>query len=98
LPIADLAAHKDRDHVLDRAVPDFPFPGGKDVLVHGAAIAQRALGEGLLDELAIHLVPVLFGEGRRLFEHLGVDHRELDRIRVLEGEDGVVHLLNAARR
>ena len=56
--------------------------GDKNVLVHGAAIAQRALGAGLLDEMEIHLVPVLLGEGRRLFEHLGVEQRELERIGV----------------
>lgn len=66
--------------------------GGKDVLVHGAGIAQRALAAGILDELEIHLVPVLMGEGRPLFEHLGADQRELERVRVLEGEGGVVHL------
>ena len=66
--------------------------GGKDVLVHGAGIAQRAIPAGLLDEIEIHLVPVLFGEGRRLFDHLGVTERELERVRVLEGEGGVVHL------
>src|SRR5918998_5679289 len=49
--------------------------GDKNVLVHGAGIAQRAIPAGLLDELEIHLVPVLFGEGRRLFEHLGVQPR-----------------------
>lgn len=64
----------------------------KNVLVHGAGIAQRALTEGILDELEIHLVPVLMGEGRRLFEHLGVEQRQLERVRVLEGEGGVVHL------
>jgi dihydrofolate reductase len=72
--------------------------GDRDVLVHGAAIAQRALTAGLLDELEIHLVPVLLGEGRRLFEHLGVDHRELTRVRVLEGEDGITHLRFRVRR
>ena len=66
--------------------------GDKDVLVHGSTIAQRALAAGLLDELEIHLVPVLLGEGRRLFERLGVRPRELERTRVLEGEGGVVHL------
>ena len=66
--------------------------GDKDVLVHGAGIAQRALPAGLLDELSIHLVPVLYGEGRPLFENLGVTLRELERTRVLEGEDGVIHL------
>jgi hypothetical protein len=33
-----------------------------------------------------------------LFEHLGTEHRELDRIRVLEGEGGVTHLRYRARR
>src|SRR5688572_126970 len=66
--------------------------GDKNVLVHGAGIAQRALPAGLLDELEIHLVPVLFGEGRRLFEHRGIKQPELERIRVLEGERGVTHL------
>jgi dihydrofolate reductase len=66
--------------------------GHKNVLVHGASIAQRAISGGLLDEIEIHLVPILFGEGRRLFEHLGVDLRELERIRILEGEADVTHL------
>ncbi|MDQ7879263.1 dihydrofolate reductase family protein [Microbacterium sp. QXD-8] len=66
--------------------------GDKDVLVHGAATAQRAIAAALLDELEIHLVPVLLGEGRRLFEHLGSPRRELERVRVLPGEGGVTHL------
>lgn len=66
--------------------------GDKDVLVHGSSIAQRMLRDGLLDELEIHLVPVLLGDGTRLFEHLGVTQRELERVRVLEGEGGVTHL------
>jgi dihydrofolate reductase len=72
--------------------------GDKNVLVHGAGIAQRALPSGLLDELEIHLIPVLLGDGRRLFEHLGTDQRELERIRVLEGEGGVTHLHYRVRR
>ena len=66
--------------------------GDKDVLVHGAATAQLALAAGLLDELEIHLVPVLFGQGRRLFDGLGPEQIELERTRVLEGEAGVTHL------
>jgi dihydrofolate reductase len=66
--------------------------GEQNVLVHGAGIAQRAIPAGLLDELELHVVPVLFGAGRPLFEHLGVGQRELERVRVLEGEGGVTHL------
>ena len=65
--------------------------GDKNVLVHGAATAQLALAAGVLDELEIHLVPVLLGGGRRLFANLGPEHVELERTRVLEG-DGVTHL------
>jgi dihydrofolate reductase len=72
--------------------------GDENVLVHGAGIAQRALTAGLLDELELHLIPVLLGEGRRLFEHLGAEQRELERIRVLEGEGGVTHLRYRVRR
>jgi dihydrofolate reductase len=66
--------------------------GDKNVLVHGAATAQLALAAGLLDELEIHLVPVLLGQGRRLFDERGPEHIELERTRILEGEAGVTHL------
>jgi len=65
--------------------------GERNVLVHGAAIAQLALAAGLLDELEIHVVPVLFGQGRRLFDNLDAEQIELERTRVLEGE-GVTHM------
>jgi dihydrofolate reductase len=65
--------------------------GEKDVLVHGAGTAQLAFAAGVLDELQIHLIPVLFGEGRRLFEHLGADQIELELTRVVDGP-GATHL------
>ena len=71
--------------------------GDKNVLVHGAATAQLAIAAGVLDELEIHLVPVLFGQGRRLFEGLPAEQLELERTRVLEG-DGVTHLHYRVRR
>ena len=71
--------------------------GDRNVLVHGASIAQWTLAAGLLDELEIHVVPVLFGEGRRLFEHLGAEQRELEPIRVLQGRDAT-HLRYRVRR
>ena len=66
--------------------------GEKDVLVHGAGTAQLALAAGVLDELELHVVPVLFGQGRRLFEGLPAEQIELERIRILAGEGGVTHM------
>jgi dihydrofolate reductase len=66
--------------------------GEKDVSAHGAAVAQLALAAGVLDELELHVVPVLLGQGRRLFDGPGPEHTELERVRLLEGERGVTHL------
>jgi dihydrofolate reductase len=66
--------------------------GEKNVLVHGAGTAQLALAAGVLDELEIHLIPVLLGQGRRLFDNLSPEHIELERTRILEGEAGVTHM------
>jgi dihydrofolate reductase len=57
--------------------------GDRNVLVHGAYTAQRALEAGVLDELQIHQIPVLFGRGRRLFEVLP-SRVELEIIRVID--------------
>jgi dihydrofolate reductase len=66
--------------------------GEKNVLVHGAGVAQLAIAARVLDELELHVVPVLFGQGRRLFEGLGPEQIGLERTRVLEGEGGVTHM------
>jgi dihydrofolate reductase len=71
--------------------------GDKNVLVHGAGTTQLALAAGVLDELEIHLIPVLLGQGRRLFDNLDPEHIELERTRVLEG-DGVTHMHYRVRR
>jgi dihydrofolate reductase len=65
--------------------------GDKKVAVMGANIAQQCIRAGLLDELEIHLVPILFGEGIPLFEHFDTGQIELERTRVLESA-GVTHL------
>jgi len=44
--------------------------GGKDVSIMGSAGVQQALQEGLLDELILHLVPVLLGGGVRLLDNV----------------------------
>ena len=72
--------------------------GDKNVLVHGAGTAQFALAAGVLDELELHVIPVLFGQGRDLFEGLAPEQIELERTRILEGEDGVTHMHYRVRR
>jgi dihydrofolate reductase len=69
-----------------------------NVLVHGAGTAQLALAAGVLDEIELHVIPVLFGQGRRLFEGLAAEHIELERTRVLEGENGVTHMRYRVKR
>jgi dihydrofolate reductase len=66
--------------------------GGRNVLVHGAGTAQLALAAGVLDELELHVIRVLFGQGRRLFEGLAPEQIQLERTRILEGEGGVTHM------
>jgi dihydrofolate reductase len=65
--------------------------GGRDIMLHGAATAQAALRAGLLDEMELHLVPVLLGQGRRLFDHLPPEPIEWELLRALDGPD-VQHL------
>ena len=72
--------------------------GEKDVLVHGSGIARLALAAGVLDELELHVIPVLLGQGHRLFDGLAAEQIELERTRVLEGDGGVTHMHYRVRR
>jgi len=72
--------------------------GDKDVMVHGIGTTRHALAAGVLDELEIHVIPVLLGQGLRLFDERGPDHIELERIRILEGEGGVTHMRYRVQR
>jgi dihydrofolate reductase len=72
--------------------------GDQNVLVHGAGTAQLGLAAGVLDEIELHVIPVLFGQGRRLFEGLAPEQIELQRTRILEGEGGVTHMHYRVRR
>ncbi len=60
-------------------------------MMHGADTAQHALRAGVLDEMELHVIPVLLGQGRRLFDHLGADHIELELTRIIDAP-GVTHL------
>ncbi len=64
----------------------------KDVYVFGGAnTVQQYLEAELIDEINIALIPVLFGEGIRLFDHLGSKHIELEKIGAIDAS-GVTHL------
>ncbi|MBJ7600510.1 MAG: deaminase [Candidatus Nephthysia bennettiae] len=65
--------------------------GDRDVmLAGGASVAQQYLAAGLIDEMELHIVPVLLHEGARLLEQLG-DGPALQQVRSIEAP-GVTHI------
>jgi dihydrofolate reductase len=67
--------------------------GDKDVVLSGGAnIAQQCLKAGLLDEMHLHLVPVLLCQGLRLFDHVGMEQIEMEITQAIAGT-GVTHLI-----
>ena len=66
--------------------------GDRDISIAGGAnTVQQFISAGLLDEMQIHVVPVLLGDGVRLFDHLGPGPVELGQTRVIDSPD-VTHL------
>jgi dihydrofolate reductase len=70
---------------------------GGDVVVLGATIARQCLEEGLLDEIIVHVAPVLLGDGVRLFERAGGEPVKLDPISSAD-EGGMTVLRYSAGR
>jgi dihydrofolate reductase len=69
-----------------------------DVSVAGGAnVIGQLLSAGMIDEMQLHVVPVLLGGGARLFGGLGPGAARFEQVRALEG-DGVTHLLLRALR
>ena len=65
---------------------------GKDVsLAGGATVARHFLKAGLVDDITIHLVPVLLGSGERLFDNLGTELHGLELVKTIAAP-GVTHL------
>jgi dihydrofolate reductase len=56
--------------------------GGKNVVVFGSSLNQQCIEAGLLDEILIHLVPVLLGDGVRFFGRPGADELDLETVSV----------------
>ena len=66
--------------------------GGKNVRVGGGAdVVQQYLAAGLVDQMVISVVPLLLGNGARLFDNLGDAEIELEQVGVVEAP-GVTHL------
>ena len=68
--------------------------GDDDVVVLGANIARQCLEEGLLDEIIVHVAPVLVGDGVRLFERAGGEPVQLDPIS--SSDEGAMTVLRYA--
>ena len=65
--------------------------GDQDVSMVGSKIGQQFLKLGLIDEVSLHVVPVLFGSGTPLFGDLDSKHISLETIEVIETPE-VIHL------
>jgi dihydrofolate reductase len=66
--------------------------GDKDVSLGGGASAvQQYLAAGLVDEMLISVVPVILGDGARLFDNLGDSDIELEQVSAVEAP-GVTHI------
>ena len=63
--------------------------GDKDVYITGADVAGQFLKRGLIDEVSIHLVPVLFGSGRRLFEGIESEHISLEILELIQTAEAI---------
>ena len=57
---------------------------GVVTVMGGADIGQQYIAAGLVDEVSLHLVPILFGEGTRMFENLGDGHLELEPVDITQ--------------
>ena len=73
------------------------FAGDGDVSVMAGEIGGQALEAGLVDEVHLDLVPVLFGRGKRYFGSFTGAPSMLENPRVVEG-DRALHLAYAVRR
>jgi dihydrofolate reductase len=85
---------------IERALQEAQVAAGeKDVSVMGGAdIGRQFISAGLVDEISIHLVPVLFGSGMRLFEQLGNAPIELRTAAVITTPEAIHLRFDVARR
>jgi len=66
--------------------------GEKNVsIMGGAAIGQHYLAAGLVDEILIHLVPVLFQDSTRMFDPNNGEHLQLETIEIIDTPTATHH-------
>lgn len=58
--------------------------GGKNVELFGAAVARQCVDAGLVDEIIVHIAPLLLGDGVRLYGGAGAPQVDLERVSVSE--------------
>jgi len=64
--------------------------GDRTVCVMGGAdLGRQYIAAGLVDEISLHVVPVLLGDGTRLFEQLSTEHIQLELVQALDTPDAV---------
>ena len=61
--------------------------GNKDIGLQGGGVAQQFIAHGLVDEIFIHLVPVLFGSGTRMIDNLDSKHIKLESTEVIQTKE-----------
>jgi dihydrofolate reductase len=78
---------------IEAAVEEAKRAAGDDdvTVMGGASLGQQYIAAGLVDEISIHLVPVLFHGGTRLFDNLGGEHTQLEPVEVIE-TDSATHM------
>lgn len=64
---------------------------GKNVSIGTATIAQQCIRARLLDEMHLHIAPILLGKGIRLFDQIGTESIKLESNKIVDGFD-VTHL------
>ncbi|NHJ22765.1 MAG: hypothetical protein EAX91_17610 [Candidatus Lokiarchaeota archaeon] len=65
-------------NAIDRALK---AAAGKNVVIIGASVAQQSIEAGLIDEIFIHIVPILLGDGIPLFRHKNFSYTKLRLIK-----------------
>lgn len=63
--------------------------GDKEIGVAGGNVAQQMISLGLVDEIRVHIIPMLFGTGTRLIDNLGGKHVQLEMIETVETKEAV---------